>query len=124
MYVVCTTTSQFGLKNFETLIFPRCIPKLIYFSVASSGPLQASADLGSEGQLRIVSDWEHEVSLERTSYRVLESTSQIAAEMFPVLSRQQTHIGGDLINRYEWMYSPATRVPGNLGMKVDFTPEP
>lgn len=76
------------------------------------------ADMGGEGQLRVVTEWDHEVSLERTSYRVLESTSQIAAEMFPILSRQQTHISGELVNRYEWMYSPASHHSNGLGMKV------
>ncbi|XP_045622764.2 teneurin-m isoform X2 [Procambarus clarkii] len=84
----------------------------------NSGPVEAVADMGGEGQLRLVTDWGHEVSLERTSYRVLESTSQIAAEMFPILSRQQTHISGELVNRYEWIYSPASQHSGGLGMKV------
>ena len=53
-----------------------------------------------------MTEWKHEVSLEKTPYRVLESTSPRAAEMFPVLSRQQTHIGGELVNRYEWNYTP------------------
>ncbi|XP_069961217.1 teneurin-m-like isoform X2 [Cherax quadricarinatus] len=87
----------------------------------NSGPVEAVADMGGDGQLRMVTDWGHEVSLERTSYRVLESTSQIAAEMFPILSRQQTHITGELVNRYEWIYSPANHYSGGLGMKVAAT---
>lgn len=78
----------------------------------------AVADMGGEGQLRMVTEWGHEVSLERTSYRVLETTSQIAAEIFPILSRQQTHISGDLVNRYEWIYSPASHHTSTHGMKV------
>lgn len=74
--------------------------------------------MGGEGKLRVLTDWDHKVSLERTSYRVLESTSQIAAEMFPILSRQQTHIGGSLVNRYEWVYSPASQHTTAHGMKV------
>lgn len=74
--------------------------------------------MGGEGKLRVLTAWDHKVSLERTSYRVLESTSQIAAEMFPILSRQQTHIGGSLVNRYEWVYSPASQHTTTHGMKV------
>ncbi|XP_042234258.1 teneurin-m-like isoform X2 [Homarus americanus] len=84
----------------------------------NSGPVEAVADIGGEGQLRLVTAWGHEVSLERTSYRVLESTNQISAEMFPILSRQQTHISGELVNRYEWIYSPATQHVAGHGMKV------
>ncbi|XP_071540810.1 teneurin-m-like [Panulirus ornatus] len=84
----------------------------------NAGPVEAVADIGGEGQLRVVTEWDHEVSLERTSYRVLESTSQVAAEMFPILSRQQTHISGDLVNRYEWIYSPASHHSNGHGMKV------
>ena len=45
----------------------------------------ALADMGGEGQLGMVTEWGHEVLLERTSFRVLESTSQIASEIFPHL---------------------------------------
>lgn len=83
-----------------------------------TGPMEAVADMGGEGKLRMLTDWDHKVSLERTSYRVLESTSQIAAEMFPILSRQQTHIGGSLVNRYEWIYFPASPHTPTHGMKV------
>lgn len=79
--------------------------------------------MGGQGPLRILTAWKHEVSLERTAYRVLESTSPTSAEMFPVLSRQQTHISGNTVNRYEWSYSPATTTDSHNGMKVvdDFT---
>lgn len=80
--------------------------------------MEAVADMGGEGKLRVLTDWDHRVSLERTSYRVLESTSQIAAEMFPILSRQQTHIGGNSVNRYEWIYSPASQYTTSRGMEV------
>ena len=72
-----------------------------------------------EGRLRLATAWDHEISLQRTSYKVLESKSPTAAEMFPVLSKQQMHIGGELVNRYEWSFSPAKSVPDQEGMKVD-----
>lgn len=85
--------------------------------------MEALAEMGGQGPLRILTAWKHEVSLERTAYRVLESTSPTSAEMFPVLSRQQTHISGNTVNRYEWSYSPATTTDSHNGMKVvdDFT---
>ncbi|XP_042864966.1 teneurin-m-like isoform X4 [Penaeus japonicus] len=87
----------------------------------TSGPVEALAEMGGQGQLRILTAWKHEVSLERTAYRVLESTSPTSAEMFPVLSRQQTHISGNTVNRYEWSYSPATTTDNHNGMKVSGT---
>lgn len=87
----------------------------------TSGPVEALAEMGGQGPLRILTAWKHEVSLERTAYRVLESTSPTSAEMFPVLSRQQTHISGNTVNRYEWSYSPATTTDSHNGMKVSGT---
>ncbi|XP_063885071.1 teneurin-m-like isoform X4 [Scylla paramamosain] len=87
----------------------------------SSGPIEAVTDMGGEGRLQVLTDWDHRVSLERTSYRVLESTNQIAAEMFPILSKQQTHIGPSSVNRYEWVYTPASHHTTSNGMKVSST---
>ncbi|RXG72223.1 hypothetical protein Avbf_08444 [Armadillidium vulgare] len=73
-----------------------------------------------EGGLRLLTAWDHEISLERTSYRVLETKSPTSAQMFPILSRQQTHIGKELVNRYDWTFSPAEHVYRHDGMKVSF----
>ncbi|KAK7085762.1 hypothetical protein SK128_027291, partial [Halocaridina rubra] len=79
------------------------------------------SDLDGEGKLRVLTAWNHEVSLEHTAYRVLEETSPTAAEMFPVLARQQTHISNDPINRYEWTYSPPDVDADRTNLKVSAT---
>ena len=89
-----------------------------------TGPIEAVTDMGGEGKLQILTDWDHRVSLERTSYRVLESTNQIAAEMFPILSKQQTYIGPSSVNRYEWVYTPASHHTTTHGMKVECPGQP
>ncbi|XP_064078294.1 teneurin-m-like isoform X3 [Macrobrachium nipponense] len=86
-----------------------------------SGAIEAVSDLDGDGQLRIITAWNHEISLEKTAYRVLESNNPTAAEMFPILSRQQTHISDNLVNRYEWSYSPASTYNGGANLKVSGT---
>ena len=82
--------------------------------------MQGIADFGGQDSLRVMTAWDHEVSLERSSYRILEPKSRIAAQMYPVLSKQQTHISGNVVNRFEWNYIPSTAGPRSNGLMVSY----
>ncbi|CAL4085535.1 unnamed protein product, partial [Meganyctiphanes norvegica] len=87
----------------------------------TAGSTKLVAEVAGDGPLRIITSWDHEVFMERTAYKVLEAQSATAAEMFPVLSRQQTRIGRDWVNRYEWNYARATHMEMYQSMKVSST---
>ena len=51
-------------------------------------------------------EWHHEVSMQKTPYKILSAISSSASHVYSVLALQETKIAKAVINRYEWVYSP------------------
>ena len=51
-------------------------------------------------------EWHHEVSMQKTPYKILSAISSSASHVYSVLALQETKIAKAIINRYEWVYSP------------------